>query len=498
MSEAIRSKLFLWVNTLTFSGLLALGGLVFVSMPKQSVSDDEKRSLAPLPQWDWQQVAGGHYFKAMDDYVADNFIMRYQLTQTAGQLRSMRGWALDEIEIYKGAPAAAAAPAQAPRAAQALITEAATQMPADTVAQTAADQRAGTPGTALAGPAPNAGAAAAAVALASTPAPEGQGGERKQAQSQGPAAADEAAQPYQNIESIIIYKSRAVQMVGASTAALQPMSRVINQYQKELGPAVKVYFMPIPVGSDFYLPPKFNKGAAVERRLISHMFDLLEPEIGKVRSYERLAERTGEYIYFYTDHHWTGLGAYYAYQAFAEKAQFAALPLNVLEKKTIKNFLGTLYHRTMSPTLKNRPDDVEYFKVPHTTKVRYFQSERSAGSPGVLYAEFARGPGAYGVFLGGDHPLVQISSDVRNGRKIVVIKDSYGNAFVPYLASHYEEVFVVDYRYFNGSIRALIGQHGIGEVLFAHNTYVMVAPYTAQRARSFLQAGATRPAPPTQ
>jgi hypothetical protein len=108
-----------------------------------------------------------------------------------------------------------------------------------------------------------------------------------------------------------------------------------------------------------------------------------------------------------------------------------------------------------------------------------------------LYAEYARGASAYGVFLGGDYPLMRITSDVKNGRKIAMIKDSYGNAFAPYLASHYEEVYVLDYRYFNGNIKTLMQQEGIQELLFAFNSYVFLSGYTVQRARGFLTNPAT-------
>ena len=69
-----------------------------------------------------------------------------------------------------------------------------------------------------------------------------------------------------------------------------------------------------------------------------------------------------------------------------------------------------------------------------------------------------------------------------------MIKDSYGNAFVPYLASHYEEVFILDYRYFVGNIKTLLEDNGIQNLLFAHNTFVVMGSYTAQRATGFLTA----------
>jgi hypothetical protein len=93
------------------------------------------------------------------------------------------------------------------------------------------------------------------------------------------------------------------------------------------------------------------------------------------------------------------------------------------------------------------------------------------GSKSSLYVEFASGPNSYGVFLGGDIPLLRVDTEVKNGRKVLFIKNSFGNAFAPYLVSHYEEVYIIDYRYFNGSIKELIAKNGITDLVFLTPTF---------------------------
>ncbi|MGE3649443.1 MAG: DHHW family protein [Reyranellaceae bacterium] len=307
-----------------------------------------------------------------------------------------------------------------------------------------------------------------------------------------PAAADVAlnppSDPYQVIAAIIVYRGRALQLMGGTPAMAAPVIQTVNRYQRELGPGVTVYFMAAPIGSDFYLPEKVTHGVMKEKMLIDGIHAQLNPAVRAVHAYDRLAEHKREYLYFNTDHHWTGLGAYYAYTAFAQAARFKPLPLSALSKGEIGGFLGTLYYRTMSPALKAKGDKVEYYRIPNHTSVSVYQSGSRAGMPGMLYVEFARGANAYGVFLGGDFPLMKVTSDVKNGRRIVVIKDSYGNAFVPYLAAHYEEVFVIDYRSYKGNIKNLIREHGIQDVLFAHNTFVVASSFTARQAAFFLDS----------
>ena len=53
-----------------------------------------------------------------------------------------------------------------------------------------------------------------------------------------------------------------------------------------------------------------------------------------------------------------------------------------------------------------------------------------------------------------------------SGRKIALIKESYGNAFAPYLAYNYDEVHVIDFRYYEGNLKQYCQDNNITEVLF--------------------------------
>ncbi len=417
------------INIALFVALLGAGGVLFLLSSKEEISVDEKRVLAKMPIFSLEALKKGTYFKEIDNYVADNFILRHQLTELAGQIKALKGTALDGIQVVvENKPKPLEVELHEPELAKSEVTSDMTTRLDDV---------------------------------------------------------DE--QPYQNTESIIIYKDRAVQMVGGSAEKMQPLSRVVSEYQEQLGPDLKIYFMAIPVASDFYLPTKILRGIFKEKSLIDSMYSQLPAQVTQVDAYKVLSEHVGEYIYFRTDHHWTGLGAYFAFEAFLEAANLSPLPIDSLMKRTIPNFLGTLYQRTQSPVLRSSPDTVEYYLIPNTTKIQHFNPEGTKSTSSTLYAEYAKGSAGYGVFLGGDYPLLKITSDVNNGKKIILIKDSYGNAFAPYLASKYEEVYVIDYRYYRGSIRKLIQDNGIQNLIFAHNTYVMQSKYTANQERSFLK-----------
>jgi hypothetical protein len=289
---------------------------------------------------------------------------------------------------------------------------------------------------------------------------------------------------YQNIKSVIVYKNRALQMFAGSSKMAANFSKLMGDY-KQAFPNLNIYCMAVPVGGDFYLPSNINKNTEI--KFINSLYSSLTSGVLPIRAYESMKPHYKEYLQFNTDHHWTGRGAYYAYVAFCNTIGVNPVPLEKLNRKVIPNFLGTLYYYTLSEGLKNNKDSVEYFKVIVDTKSEYYPKNSNKPIKSSLYAEYAKGGNAYGVFLGGDFPLTKIATSVKNGKKILIFKDSYGNAFTPYLASHFEEIYVIDYRYFEGGVKKLINDNRITDILFAHNVFMFNASYTISRERNMLK-----------
>jgi len=289
---------------------------------------------------------------------------------------------------------------------------------------------------------------------------------------------------YQNIKSVIVYKNRALQMFAGSSKMAANFSKLMGDY-KQAFPNLNIYCMAVPVGGDFYLPSNINKNTEI--KFINSLYSSLTSGVLPIRAYESMKPHYKEYLQFNTDHHWTGRGAYYAYVAFCNTIGVNPVPLEKLNRKVIPNFLGTLYYYTLSEGLKNNKDSVEYFKVIVDTKSEYYPKNSNKPIKSSLYAEYAKGGNAYGVFLGGDFPLTKIATSVKNGKKILIFKDSYGNAFTPYLASHFDEIYVIDYRYFEGGVKKLINDNRITDILFAHNVFMFNASYTISRERNMLK-----------
>ena len=411
-----------YLLSILFLSIIYLGGLLFIILPHDKVSVNEKRSLSPFPILTSNNYLTGKYTDSIDFYYSDNFLFRDHLIALSNKLKEKRGIKNLDIKIYTKNEKAGN-----------LIEKNKIEnniKAADTINILNNDNE------------------------------------------------------YQNIKSVIVYKNRALQMFSGSKKVAASFSKLMGEYKLTF-PDVNVYCMAVPVGGDFYLPNNINKNNEI--KFIDALYASLVNGVIPIRAYESLKPHYKEYLQFNTDHHWTGRAAYYAYEAFCNTIGISQVPMEKLNRKVIKGFLGTLYYYTLSPELKNNKDSVEYFKIPYETKTVYYTKNSTTPVKGNLYAESARGGNSYGVFLGGDFPLIKIVSSIKNNKKILVLKDSYGNAFVPYLASHYEEIYVIDYRYYEGGVKNLVKYNNITDILFAHNVFMFNTNYTIVKERNFLK-----------
>jgi hypothetical protein len=89
----------------------------------------------------------------------------------------------------------------------------------------------------------------------------------------------------------------------------------------------------------------------------------------------------------------------------------------------------------------------------------------------------------YPSFISGDHPLEKITTSVKNGRKACVVKNSMGNAFCVYLVNHYEEIYVVDFRYSKHNLVRLIKDNQVNDLIFGMGMYGAMSKGTIQMMR---------------
>ena len=156
-----------------------------------------------------------------------------------------------------------------------------------------------------------------------------------------------------------------------------------------------------------------------------------------------------------------------------------------MRKGTQKRWLGSLYWITRDDRLRKTPDQVEYFVPPVEVQTSIYPSNgRGKPRSGSLFRE---GNTGFGVFLGGDHAMIVARTPLTNGRRAVVVKNSQGNPFAVLLVSHFEEVVVIDYRYFDGSLLDLIRERKITDVILFNGVFSANGPYHTWRMRHILR-----------
>lgn len=209
-----------------------------------------------------------------------------------------------------------------------------------------------------------------------------------------------------------------------------------------------------------------------ERDIIDKLNYFIKDNMNIIDLKDKIDEKKDEYIYYKTDHHWTSMGAFYAYQHYI--SQNGDVPLELKDfiiAKISEDFLGTSYRK--ANLYLGNPDEIHIYKP--KKEVNYKVVVNNTIKEDSLYDEsFLNKTDKYSYFFGGDKSLIEIETSIKNDKSILIIKDSFANSFVPFLTNHYENISIIDPRYYNTSITDYIYDNDIDEVLFLFNTQTFV------------------------
>lgn len=267
-------------------------------------------------------------------------------------------------------------------------------------------------------------------------------------------------------------------------------TRALRRAAKELEGQTEVYSILIPENSGILLSDlELEKlGGSDQEQGIKYYYSLM-PGIHTIETFQTLKEHKDEYLYFRTDHHWTARGAYYIYQNFCKEKGFEPAELSSFEKKTYKNFLGSAYSTLRSSKMKANPDYVEAFVPKSTNSSRIYGTDGSSYEWFVIADASKSDPGTkYSAFIGGDQPLIVINNPkTKSKESCLVLKESYGNCFVPFLVDHYKKVYVVDYRYTNLKVVSFIKEKGIDDLIVMNDLSIAGSTMVAKNIDSTLK-----------
>ena len=298
---------------------------------------------------------------------------------------------------------------------------------------------------------------------------------------------------------------RALMAYGGEANGGKPYADVANLYKRTFGPKVNVYCMVVPTAIEFYCPEKVQNVTKSQLATTEHIFSCLDADVKPVDIYHPLKRHRSEPIYLRTDHHWSPLGGFYAAQAFAKVAGVPFKDLTHYEQRVVHGFVGSMYGYSKDIAVKNAPEDFVYYmptEVEYTTTyINYSINDHyqvtGEGRPyqSQFFFHYKDGNGgAYCTMMGGDSKITQVRTGTKNGRRVIILKDSFGNMLPGYLFYSFEEIHVIDARYFTKDMVKYVEDNRITDILFANNIFSAYGGSTAVAYRRFLHQQWSPPA----
>lgn len=252
---------------------------------------------------------------------------------------------------------------------------------------------------------------------------------------------------------------------------LQENTEAIKEFDKSYED-IPVYMMLVPNAANI-LSEKLPHLVKTENQTkqMENIKEMLGDKINWIDVGNTLARHKKEDIYYRTDHHWTTLGAYYAYEELAATMGFDTSRAPEWESYAVSNNFNGMLSAT-SGYQQGYEEPISIFvpkkgqEAPQVV-VNYVDEQTKTAS---LYdSSKLKGKDQYALFLGGNYSMVSIRTTAETTDRLLLIKDSYANCLVPFLTPFYREIIMIDPRYYYGDIHQVMNENNITSVLFLYN-----------------------------
>ncbi|GED69575.1 membrane protein [Brevibacillus reuszeri] len=238
----------------------------------------------------------------------------------------------------------------------------------------------------------------------------------------------------------------------------------------EASPKLRKYVMLVPTAVTVLADklPHYASGGD-ERTYSDKVRRALPDRIRWIDVYPALEANKDQPIYYKTDHHWTTKGAFIAYRELGRSMGFTPkYEEDFTIRQVTSGFYGSLYSKSGFRHVQS--DSIELYepKEPESLTVENVDEQKSSDS---MYAmDNLAKKDKYTVFFNGNHGLIRITTSSQEKRRLLVVKDSYANSFLPFLTPHFSEIDVVDLRYYDGDVWKLARERHMDEMLILYNT----------------------------
>ncbi len=418
----------------TVLGIFAVIGALWFLRPK--VSEIEKRALTAFPKFTLSGLIDGSFTEGIDQWYSDTYPLRDPLISGAHQLQALYGDRSEQFIVKNDSAEEIPDPTDSEPATDDTEFTSQTGDTADTAQETPEDTK----------------------DTDETDLPDGT-----------------VTTPGEIMGSVYVSGDGAYSLYYFSKMPADQYARLLNRTHQVLGEDVQVYSLIAPLSSGVVLDQSLaiDVGASDQREAIEYINSQMASGVHALNIFDTLKQHNAEYIYFRTDHHWTALGAYYAYVDFCKEKGLTPHALDQFEERNYPGFLGYFYSETLSSAMKNHPDTVTAYVPVDTNNMTFVDVNGAEMAWEIITDVEDYDTGAkYYCFAGADQPLSYVHNPrISDGSACVVIKDSYGNAFVPFLVDHYEYIYWIDFRYYDGTLTDLVHEKDIRDVIYCLDIY---------------------------
>jgi len=426
-------------QTAPFITALAVVMVIAWLLPlRPTVSDAEKRPLKEFPDFSVQTLFSGEYFHDIDGWFTDTFTFREFWINSTQKFKTLYG--IQTVAVYGDVGVSDAIPV--------------VPTPAPETTPPAGNQAA-----VIATPSPT-------PAPTPEPTPTPWGGEMIQEDD------------YVGQGAVLQIGDAAYKITGFSQYYADQYIAAINQLGEKLDGVADLYCMLVPENTTFMLRASDREkyGCVLEEDVLEYMYSQMTDQVKTVNIIDNLVAHNSEYVAFRTDHHWTALGAYYAYEVWCQEAGVEPVPLSEYEEIQWPGFLGTYFYKANQSNLMSKNPDTVYAYSPPGDVHMYLNfangDDWGMEHDVLIDRTHSSSGGMYMTFLGSDSAKVTfVNNSITDGSACLVVKTSVGNPWVYYMTQHYQYVYVIDARHYGTrSIASFVENFGVQDVIFAHGT----------------------------
>ena len=443
--------------------LFILTVIAFIIPLRPANSMRERRTLTEFPAFSMKTLLNGDYFDGITLWFSDTFPGREGMLEISSRMDAMHGIRRNEVALTQTTAV------HDEDQLDALLAEAEAAAQASPVpsAKPDGDEPGGQENRGKA-PDENEGASGSGDGQPS--------GEEAEASSE-PVDPDAVVEKWEGLngeEEMKIYgdlvaiDGTAVSRIGFDKVASEHHAELMNRAGDALAAkGIRFFNLPAPTAISVLLSSEKLEelGSADQGKTLRYMFALENGNVGKVNAFNNLLAHNDEYLYYHTDHHWTALGAYYAYEEFCRTAGFEPVPLSEYEEKNMGQFIGS---NANNVTVKLLPDEMIAYVPPGNVRMEV-PGYPDATTP--IVDETNSSPHMkYNCFINGDNIwTILTNDDLPDAPDCLVIKDSFGNPFTVYLTQHYHRVIILDYRQNFLPVSRVAEEYGVSDVILVQS-----------------------------